>query len=230
MNVTNAFSKRFLELRKKSGMRQQELGAALGISRGAISYYEKGERVPDIEILSRISKFFNVSCDYLLGITDIETLDVDTKGISIKTGLQEKSIETLNSYQNNSKRPAKDKYDTVPAFSTLYLETVNRLIAYSDIIENITRYLYLHFDKFYDDSNFRDEDLYRHISELGLFDSRIGIEYSDDYGYLSQVFLLEIQKELIKMREDTDQCPPPRISPLVHDDAIQEFLNKGDIE
>jgi len=38
----------------------------LSISREALSYYENGKRSPDIEMLVALSKYFNVSIDYLI--------------------------------------------------------------------------------------------------------------------------------------------------------------------
>jgi len=38
----------------------------LSISRESLSYYENGKRSPDIEMLVRLSKYFNVSIDYLI--------------------------------------------------------------------------------------------------------------------------------------------------------------------
>lgn len=55
------------ELRKQKGMTQVDLSKALQISASAVAMYETGRREPDFETLKKISKFFNVSVDYLLG-------------------------------------------------------------------------------------------------------------------------------------------------------------------
>lgn len=78
MGVKNCFSERLRELREKrimpSGkpMSQGELGEALGISRGSVSFYENADRTADIETLYSAAKFFNVSVEYLLGISPTE--------------------------------------------------------------------------------------------------------------------------------------------------------------
>jgi len=224
-NVTDIFRTRLKDLRTAANLNQAELGTTLGISRGAISYYENGERLPDIEILHRIAKFFNVSSDYLLGLTQIPSKDSNTQAIYTKTGLIEKSIDILHNYHQNSQRNPQDAFDTVPAFSSLYMKTLNRLISYSEILENITRYIYLHFDSYYDDTCVSDEDMYHHISELGLFDKRLGIDYSGDYDFISQVFLLEIQKELMHLREDASSTLPDRITPIAKDHELENFAS-----
>lgn len=56
----NRFAFNLLELRKSSGLTQQELADRLGISRSAIGNYEKGIREPDLETLEKIADFFNL--------------------------------------------------------------------------------------------------------------------------------------------------------------------------
>lgn len=57
-------------LRREQKLRQEDLSQLLGVSRQTISNYEKGVRDPDSEMLIKIAKFFNVSTDYLLDLTD----------------------------------------------------------------------------------------------------------------------------------------------------------------
>ena len=61
------FRKRLRELRGK--MTQKEVAAELSISRASLGFYEEGSRKPDIEVLLKIANFYNVSCDYLLGLS-----------------------------------------------------------------------------------------------------------------------------------------------------------------
>lgn len=68
--VTERFSKRLKELREIAGLTQEQLAKELNVSRGAISYYEKGERTPDIEFLDSVSSFFDLPLDYLLGYSE----------------------------------------------------------------------------------------------------------------------------------------------------------------
>lgn len=54
------------EIRKVKGYSQQKVSMDLCISREALSYYENGKRSPDIDMLCRMSEYFNVSIDYLI--------------------------------------------------------------------------------------------------------------------------------------------------------------------
>lgn len=67
--VTKCFSKRLKEIRETAGLTQAQLAEQLNVSRGAISYYEKGERTPDIEFLDSLSEYFNLPYDFVLGMT-----------------------------------------------------------------------------------------------------------------------------------------------------------------
>lgn len=59
-------------LRKKKGISQEELANELNTSRQAISKWENNQSTPDLEKLVALSKYFNVTTDYLL-IDSIET-------------------------------------------------------------------------------------------------------------------------------------------------------------
>ncbi len=60
------FSEKLQELRKCKGLTQEELAQALYVSRTAVSKWESGRGMPNIESLKDISMFFSVSIDDLL--------------------------------------------------------------------------------------------------------------------------------------------------------------------
>lgn len=59
-------------IRKSRGYTQLKVAMALNISREALSYYENGKRSPDIAMLRKMSKYFNVSIDYLINGKEFE--------------------------------------------------------------------------------------------------------------------------------------------------------------
>lgn len=63
-------------LRRESGMSQEKLAERLNVSRQAISKWEQGVVVPDTENIIQLSKFFQVSLEYLL-IDECEKIDRD---------------------------------------------------------------------------------------------------------------------------------------------------------
>ena len=54
------------KIRKMRKYSQLKVAMALNISRESISYYENGLREPSLELLVRMSEYFNVSIDYLI--------------------------------------------------------------------------------------------------------------------------------------------------------------------
>lgn len=59
-------------LRKQRRLNQQKIAIDLNISRETISYYENGKRNPDIQMLKLLSKYFNVSIDFLINGKEFE--------------------------------------------------------------------------------------------------------------------------------------------------------------
>ena len=68
MNIL--FAERLKSLRKEKGLNQEELARAIGCTQRKISYWEQGTIEPDLISLWKISDYFQVTCDYLLGKTD----------------------------------------------------------------------------------------------------------------------------------------------------------------
>lgn len=59
-----------LALREDADLSQSQLGAILNISKHAISSYEREKTEPPDATKIAIARYFNVSVDYLLGLTD----------------------------------------------------------------------------------------------------------------------------------------------------------------
>ena len=65
------FVKRLKELRKENGLTLVQLAKATGISKSSISEWENGQSVPNAIAIITLTKFFDVTSDYLLGLSDI---------------------------------------------------------------------------------------------------------------------------------------------------------------
>lgn len=66
------FSERFRELRifTEPRLKQAELGEKLGMSQRKVSRLETGSTEPTTDEIVAICRFFNISADYILGLTD----------------------------------------------------------------------------------------------------------------------------------------------------------------
>lgn len=89
-------------LREKRGIIQEILAAELGITQQMLSKYEKDVTVIKVDILKKLAEYFNVTTDYLLGLSDVKR---DLTG-------QIKFNETLDAYYDMIEVYKKlDKYD-----------------------------------------------------------------------------------------------------------------------
>jgi transcriptional regulator with XRE-family HTH domain len=85
------------QLRKEKGFSQEQLAAQITVSRQAISKWEIGESMPDIDNVIQLSKLFGVSTDFLLKneITDLPMCGCDEDSTEAKSDASEKDTVTL---------------------------------------------------------------------------------------------------------------------------------------
>lgn len=95
-NLGKFIGQRISILLTKNNVKQKELAITLGVPDNTISYFCNGKRMPNTEQIKKIAEFFKVSADYLLGISDVSTMDKDMQYICDYTGLSEKSVEVLH--------------------------------------------------------------------------------------------------------------------------------------
>ncbi len=73
------FGLRLQKLRLEHHLSQEYLAEEIGCSKGAISFYELGKRTPDIIFLDKVSRYFKVSLDFLMGRENVNTEVEDTE-------------------------------------------------------------------------------------------------------------------------------------------------------
>ncbi len=77
------FNVRLKQLRQRNRLTQSELAQVLGLKPTAVSNYESCRNEPSLDKLVLLAQYFDVSCDYLLGLTEAylpvggEVLDKD---------------------------------------------------------------------------------------------------------------------------------------------------------
>ena len=65
--------KRLRSIRKKAGESQERLAERLYVAPATVCSWEQGRSIPDGQKLVAICKYYNVSADYLLGISDVDS-------------------------------------------------------------------------------------------------------------------------------------------------------------
>ena len=74
------FNEKLLEMRKKQGLSQEELGIELQVSRQTVSKWEAGQSYPDFQRLVMLSDYFNMTLDEL--VKDIDVQEVREKSLA----------------------------------------------------------------------------------------------------------------------------------------------------
>lgn len=67
----------------------------INTTRQSIGQWKNGDTVPNIIMLKSIAEFFNVSADYLLGLTENTSTNISEIGISNKTGFSTSTVENI---------------------------------------------------------------------------------------------------------------------------------------
>lgn len=91
------FPKRLRKLMENRWITQKALADAINMRPQTVSLYTTGQSFPDVNTLKKIAEFFNISADYLIGVSDVQGLDPDIKFICKYTGLPESSIQWIHS-------------------------------------------------------------------------------------------------------------------------------------
>lgn len=77
------------------GLKQKDIADLLGVTENTVSYYVTGARCPNTDQIIAIAKKWNVSADYLLGLSEVMSTDQNKKIACEVTGLTEENVEFL---------------------------------------------------------------------------------------------------------------------------------------
>lgn len=84
---------RFRNLVDKSEYTREAIASATGLDTSTVTKYYNGDRQLTIDAVKKFSTYFNVSADYLLGLSDAATNDKDLQFICDYTGLSEEAVK-----------------------------------------------------------------------------------------------------------------------------------------
>ncbi len=131
-----SFSNRLISLRKERDLTQAELAKRVHLQRSTLSGYETEGKEPTYETLCSLAEFFNVTTDYLLGISSARTHN-DAVFIN----------DTRNFAVSYEQAPAQVKATIAACFDSFYLilsrdmknRNIQRLDIYSELFDLIQR-------------------------------------------------------------------------------------------
>ena len=206
---------RFQELVNSSGKTRQTIAKDLSCDTSTVTKQYNGDMNISVDYLVKYAKYFNVSTDYLLGLTNEATNNTEMRAITDYTGLSGKAINNLNKLlkqfkgeilgqnaqkeieeieKENLEKP-EDSYDfDYITNSSIYqaqliLKAINEVLSKDDaskFFELIALYLYA-------DMDIEKQELY------GIFDSKynnMNLAFDFDVSLLEETFLLKINRYL----------------------------------
>lgn len=188
---------KLLQKAKENGISQEIIAQTIGVSRQSLGKWANGTTVPDILDLKKLAKYFDVSADYLLGLTTNKTTNIELQAVCEYTGLNEKSIKNISSithkYEDKYKQTLNlffGNYDTIDFFEELANSVEFSTIEFRSFIELLC-------DCGYSSVSFEYDYEKRNFIEAFINDK---ISLSD---YKSNRILVKIQENMVKSAEDT---------------------------
>lgn len=128
----DTFKDRLKQLRNERNLTQKELAEYIGTTRATLASWETGRREPDMETLRKLSEYFNVSLDWLMGKTDIR----DPHNLFIEEAAQkygprgkkqaEKLLKDVKAMFDGGELPDEDKDEFFKAITEIYFESKER--------------------------------------------------------------------------------------------------------
>lgn len=215
------FSSRLKRLREDHGLSQAELADKLNISRGSISFYENNSRVPDIDVLFSLCKYFSVTSDYLIGLSD----DPEQKPTATKElGLSYAAVDRLLAW--NTRYP--DGKTSLSALSRLIVHSkfFHLLLHVQELFLFAGSGAIFTFSSHYPPDNLRkmaNENGWQLISN-GAYSNTIVSYLKDDFGkILSEIVSYEDRKAAERFLPDVKRHLVPSAEGI---QMFKEFRKK----
>ena len=97
------FSYRLTVLLDEHNMTQTQLAKKIGTSNVTICRYLTGERVPRLDVVTKIADVFKISLDYLLGLSDDKNIQNSSENSDLSIDIIIKNLFSLDSHSHLSK-------------------------------------------------------------------------------------------------------------------------------
>ncbi len=179
------FPKILSNLRREKGLSQKSAALELGISPALLSHYENGIRECGLDFLLRISEYYGVSCDYLLGKSAIKNpivYEVEPEASALDSVLKIARNHNLSIHEKLSKAAAIDIY------------RISRTLC--DSASRSSVFYFAYEEKDYKNlCNAAESRIYSSIHELGKERKKLQ-PVSDNYSQIITIAEKEIKKVL----------------------------------
>lgn len=163
------------EKKKKTGLTNNEIADKIGIGQGQLSKALNSGTELGISSLVRIAKYFDVSTDYLLGLSDVRSTKEEFKTVHKVTGLLDGSITNLASMNKNDK-------ESIYILNLLLDQNKETSKSFKKLLFVFKKYLLslLNTNQKHDDLKYipiPEQDIRQDYEESQLYDELEGKEY-----------------------------------------------------
>lgn len=196
-----SFPDRLQDLIAESGKSIKTLSEEIHISAGALSKYQNGYAAPGLDAIYKLAKYFNVSADYLLCLSDTRSTDLDIQSIGKMTGLSECAVKAITRREINlmSFIYPDEVINTIfdsPLYGDLMSRCVSAAFAYG---------YYVHADETEPKRDKRNFPSYWPLAGLNstLIDPEDAVDY---YVKSAGEIFSEIVKELVQKPDIAERC------------------------
>lgn len=187
-----------LAKKEESGITLSAVADDLGITRQSLAQYRDGNNIPDIVILGRMADYFDVTTDYLLGRTGVQSSDLDAQKFFEMTGLSETVFENLCSPKSILETETLNAF-----FEDNYIELIDLSFGIFEKYE-IQAFRQAVFIKFVKDKNLPiTNDMIDERGEYSLKNSLKGDEYFKTASEFEDYYRRWAQK--IGIKEDQEE-------------------------
>lgn len=128
---TPLLSAKLIELRQQSGCSQQEVADCLGVTREAYSHYERNTREPNLEIIVKLAKFYQIEISELINDTTVPIISTVYNPVGAAMGVSAMSlgVAKLSNNINHFLKLFSGKNTTID-FTSVTKEDMNILAQY----------------------------------------------------------------------------------------------------
>jgi len=186
------FSERLKILRVEKNLTQKDLAVIINKSRPTVAAYETNSRLPDADTLEKIARYFDVTIDYLLGKSDIKSIE------EIFFEFKSKSLqEKFDKASDITKKSILDIIDVM--YSTIVIDIESENLEILDHILSL-------YEKVFKIKSVLSSDVHRFNNMKNPHDNtEISIVYNHYKNELSslldKLYSLYAQKDFIKTNE-----------------------------
>ena len=124
------------QLRTLRGLTQEELGSELGVSAQAVSKWESGTTLPDIQLLPELAVLFGVSIDELFSMTDESRMDRIENMISYERFMPQNEFADAERFLKQKMHEDRHKARATLMLASLYVKKAEE---YNDIARPLAR-------------------------------------------------------------------------------------------